>query len=51
MEQLTTEEQSQSQAEDERDEIVIRIQDDTIPTKGIIYNYLILAKRNCLFAI
>lgn len=35
MEQLTTDEQSQSQAEDERDEIVIRIQDDITTTKGI----------------
>lgn len=35
MEQLTTDEQSQSQAEDERDEIVIRIQDDSTTTKGI----------------
>ena len=35
MEQLTTDEQSQSQAEDERDEIVIRIQDDSTTTRGI----------------
>lgn len=35
MEQLTTDEQSQSQADDERDEIVIRIQDDSSSAKGI----------------
>ncbi|GIY94089.1 protein SMG8 [Caerostris extrusa] len=33
MEQLTTEEQSQSQAEDERDEIVISIQDEATPSR------------------
>ncbi|XP_054712985.1 nonsense-mediated mRNA decay factor SMG8-like [Uloborus diversus] len=33
IEQLTTEDQSQSQAEDERDEIVISIQDETAPSR------------------
>ncbi|GIX84218.1 protein smg8 [Caerostris darwini] len=33
MEQLTTDEQSQSQAEDERDEIVISIQDEATPSR------------------
>ncbi|KAF8797116.1 Protein smg8 like protein [Argiope bruennichi] len=33
LEPLATDEQSQSQAEDERDEIVISIQDETIPSK------------------